>query len=406
MAASVVGIQMDEDIVRASGKAGWSVKAPLWFCGPRCTIRDLASTLSLSAGGSWSGNTFRVTIRAFNGKITKSASLTASVTATPGKVTLFDDYGVMDVTIDYYINGVKKSTTSSFDTVDVSAVKKVVWNSARSVCVYTSGAKYIYLPKTNSYPDSEKYDISATYDNGYDAGKKDYRPDYITQSGNKVTVHNAAGDSLGTYSVADYPSLQDNRTHTTTVSSTTTLTITPSSGYSAMKKATITINVSSSGGGSGGCFAAGSPVRLADGTEVAIEDLKVGMMLAAYDEETQEIVETEVESVQQYKHKDQIYDIRFTSGTRLTLTHSHPLLTTHGWCAIDPEAALKEHTYMQEIGRLVIGDTVITRTGTAVVEDVFRREDLMDETVYNIDAEPYDNFFVSDILAHNAKSET
>ena len=312
-----------------------------------------------------------VTIRAFNGKITKSASLSASLRV--------KDYKLLDLT--------KTAATIS------------LWIS-QTINGKESGdyVEDVDVPVGTA--------VTEWYEKGEEAGKKEWRPDYITQSGNKVTVYNAAGDTLGTYSLTDYPSLQTNRIHTTTVSSTTTLTITPSSGYDAMKKATITINVSSSGGGTGGCFAAGSPVRLADGTEVAIEDLKVGMMLAAYDEETQEIVETEVESVQQYKHKDQIYDIRFASGTRLTLTHSHPLLTTHGWCAIDPEAALKEHTYMQEIGRLVIGDTVITRTGTAVVEDVFRREDLMDETVYNIDAEPYDNFFVSDILAHNAKSET
>jgi len=44
-----------------------------------------------------------------------------------------------------------------------------------------------------------------------------------------------------------------------------------------------------------------------------------------------------------FKHRSNLYDIILSSNVILTLTHSHPILTTNGWRAINVEAAKKEH---------------------------------------------------------------
>lgn len=268
-----------------------------------------------------------MTIRAFDGKITKSASLSASL-----KV---KDYKLLDLT-----------------------------ETAATISLW----------------------ISQTI-NGKESGN--YVEDVDVPVGTAVTEWYEAG--------AASVKLQE-RTATYTTNGTKYLF--PGTGYSGMSKATLTVNVSSSSG-SGGCFAAGSPVRLADGTEMPIEDLKLGMVVSAYDEENKTITESEVVCVQMLRRDVEIYDIVFESGKRLTLTDSHPLMTTFGWGAINVNAAVKEHAI--DMFNLLVGDEVITADGTDKITQIVARTDLKGSAVYNIDVEPYDNYFVNGILAHNAE---
>jgi len=50
------------------------------------------------------------------------------------------------------------------------------------------------------------------------------------------------------------------------------------------------------------------------------------------------------------KHKTDIYDVYLSTGKVITLTASHPLLTTNGWRSLDIEMTYEE--YRIEIGNL------------------------------------------------------
>lgn len=312
-----------------------------------------------------------MTIRAFNGKITKSASLSASIRVKDYKLLLLTKTtATISMWISQTING--KESGDYVEDVDVP--------------VGTA--------------------VTEWYEKGEEEGKKEWRPDNISTNNEKAWVYvlNSAGDTVGgpylasgIYNAGAASVKLQERTATYTTNGTKYLF--PGTGHSGMSKATLTVNVSSSSGG-GGCFAAGSPVRLADGTEMPIEDLKLGMVVSAYDEENKTMTESEVVCVQMLRRDVEIYDIVFESGKRLTLTDSHPLMTTFGWGAINVDAAVKEHAI--DMFNLLVGDEVITADGTDKITQIVARTDLKGSAVYNIDVEPYDNYFVNGILAHNA----
>ena len=43
------------------------------------------------------------------------------------------------------------------------------------------------------------------------------------------------------------------------------------------------------------------------------------------------------------KHKSHIYDIHLSTGKIITLTASHPLLTTNGWRSLDIDTTWQEY---------------------------------------------------------------
>lgn len=97
-----------------------------------------------------------------------------------------------------------------------------------------------------------------------------------------------------------------------------------------------------------------------------------------------------------------IYDVILSSGDIITLTAAHPLLTIHGWKAIDKFSAMREHFVL--INEMVVGDKMISDNKEIIsITDIVKRDDLDGATVYNIDVEPYDNYVVKNIIAHNVE---
>ena len=178
-------------------------------------------------------------------------------------------------------------------------------------------------------------------------------------------------------------------------------TVTPNAGYDAMAEVTFRISISSGGGG-GTCFATGSLVRLADGSELPIEKLTLGSILAAYDSEHDQFCETEIVAIRQYKHADDVFEIKMTNGKSLLVTDSHPLYTREGWKAIDPEKVKEEGHHHIEATILKETDELLGIDGYVRIEAIRYRDDLRDCTVYNIDVEDIDTYIVDGIVAHNA----
>lgn len=151
---------------------------------------------------------------------------------------------------------------------------------------------------------------------------------------------------------------------------------------------------------SGGCFIKGTLVHLANGQLIPIETLQLGMKVLSYDTNTQQFCAKEVMTVQAIRHKNQIYDLYLSNGKIITVTNSHPFLTTDGWKAIDPEWAWHDHkvetTILQE------NDELINISNNKIyIKKILYRTDLQDETVYSCGIEDTHTFIVEGVVVHN-----
>ena len=89
-----------------------------------------------------------------------------------------------------------------------------------------------------------------------------------------------------------------------------------------------------------------------------------------------------------------------SNGRTLTLTKSHPVLTSQGWKSLNVIEAFREHLIRTTV--LKPGDELLSIDGTYVtLLQIINREDLTDTTVYNIDVEPYDTYVAESIIVHN-----
>ena len=345
---------------------------------------NFSNAVSLSSGGSWSGNTFRATVKLW-GKINKTISIGASYSLAVDGV--YKGYTKdtkrinFSIDITHTVNGVAKGPTTVADRgMDITTLHGLI--HAEGVADAKSGTT-----------------ISAGLALGSDGKSYDYRgvaSGTISKTGswqNTGTVIYEAGVSS--------VKIQAERNYGT-VSSNGWYTVRPTSGYSGMAACSFRVSVSSSGGG-GTCFVAGSMVALKDGSSMPIEKLTPGTMVVSYDDESEEYAESEVISVKMYKNASDIYDIRLANGTVITLTGSHPVLTRDGWKAINVEQAKKEH--MVGLKQLYMGDDVLTVNGYFTVEDITARYDLNGCTVYNIDVEEIDTYIVEGVVVHNAESK-
>lgn len=144
-----------------------------------------------------------------------------------------------------------------------------------------------------------------------------------------------------------------------------------------------------------GCFPAGTRVRMANGTEKAIETLQIGEQVLAYDGEKQ--VTTAILALIKPPPK-QVYELTFSDGNTLTLTDSHPIMTAQGWKSISPESTEKENPGLVT-SRLMWGNVISTTNGTCQLVSITPLQWRVQ--VYNITVDEPHTFYANNILVHN-----
>jgi len=151
----------------------------------------------------------------------------------------------------------------------------------------------------------------------------------------------------------------------------------------------------------GGCFLADSQITLADLSTKLITEIKAGDRVLG-DGMVNEVVE--LREIEQQSRT--IYSIN-----HLKTTDSHPILTSDGWKAIDPLAALEIHPEMT-ITELKQGDSLvcINESGeqyTQIVNSI--TSETLNTKVYNLnvtgsdtpDREGNDTYVVDNVVVHN-----
>jgi hypothetical protein len=147
----------------------------------------------------------------------------------------------------------------------------------------------------------------------------------------------------------------------------------------------------------GGCFVAGTPVLMADGSSKAIEALRVDERVLAYDGEKQ--VPATIVACIEFPAK-QTYELVFSDGNVLTTTDSHPIATTQGWKSISPESTAQENPGLS-VTVLAVGDSIYTAIGTLCRLISIEKREIVQ--VFNITVDTCHTYYANNILVHNAK---
>ena len=144
----------------------------------------------------------------------------------------------------------------------------------------------------------------------------------------------------------------------------------------------------STGNGGPGCFAAGTPVLMADGGVQKIEEIRVGDRVMTFDGNAGTVAEVYV------RESDHILELRYRQGNgeqdslirRLETTDEHLF-----WLKGEDKWAA---------GRLLEKGNVLTLPdgGDAEIVEIIRTE--QPAVVYNFDVDEYESYFANGVLAH------
>ena len=137
---------------------------------------------------------------------------------------------------------------------------------------------------------------------------------------------------------------------------------------------------------SGGCFLAGTPISMADGSTRPIEEIQAGDTVFAYDEASKQMKPDKVKVVHPVVERD----FYLVVNGKMKLTPNHRVLSKGEWV---------------EIGQLAVGDTLTAPDGEPVpIEKIEKVEGKV--KVYNFAVNPYETYVASGVIVHNRKQET
>jgi hypothetical protein len=140
-------------------------------------------------------------------------------------------------------------------------------------------------------------------------------------------------------------------------------------------------------GGGGGplgvprCFAAGTRVAMADGSERAIEDVRVGELALSYDERTGAVAPARV--AETFAHEAASEAMVVVNG-ELRATAGHPIFADGRW---------------RPAGELRLGDSLVGLRASIRVSGLESAPGT--EPVYNLEVEGTHTYFAEGILVHN-----
>jgi intein/homing endonuclease len=148
------------------------------------------------------------------------------------------------------------------------------------------------------------------------------------------------------------------------------------------------------------CFVAGTKVRMADGSEKNIEDVKIGEQVINSEGETN--------NVKDYERVPIGARGTFKINDKVEVTGDHPFLAADGsWKVCDLELFQKGGRNADlEVSQLVIGDILKTETGEEKVETlvhIYERPEA--ETVYDLKLDGNNTYISAGFVVHNCDGD-
>ena len=128
---------------------------------------------------------------------------------------------------------------------------------------------------------------------------------------------------------------------------------------------------------------------MADGSEVDIEDVKVGDMLKGIKQNNK------VLKLKRNQYRGKLYSI---NGSDYFVTEGHPFMTTEGWKSFNPKMAMEINPELK-IGQLNVGDTLVSKSGNVKV--IKMSHILKSSPVYNFEVSGERVYYADGFLVHN-----
>jgi hypothetical protein len=139
------------------------------------------------------------------------------------------------------------------------------------------------------------------------------------------------------------------------------------------------------------CFLGDTYITMADGAQKQVRDLKPGDRVKG---------QTRINTVLHVPNYDTHQALYSFNGEKAFVTAGHPFMTTDGWKAIDPDMTPEEsHNIL--VGKLEIGDSLITEDGSAYVIESIDKADMGTMRVYNPMLNGDHTYYVNGKLVHN-----
>ena len=165
----------------------------------------------------------------------------------------------------------------------------------------------------------------------------------------------------------------------------------------------------------GGCFAPGTMIWLADGSHAPIEHCMLGQLVMSWNEDTK-LIEPKPISLIMEPRTCPVYDVALSDGRILQVTDSHPIMLANGeWGAFDVEKCVREHEWMEGVNshEIKVGDNLFSMTDAIMFDredevglEVVSIDENQEMTVHNLSGiESNHNFFANGMLVHNFEEQ-
>tara|TARA_Y100001972_G_C7662015_1_gene334058 strand:- start:872 stop:2092 length:1221 start_codon:yes stop_codon:yes gene_type:complete len=118
------------------------------------------------------------------------------------------------------------------------------------------------------------------------------------------------------------------------------------------------------------CFAAGTRVLLANGTESNIEDLTNGQEVMSMNNSTGKLEPSEIIELASPTHSN-LVELTFTDGRTVVATEDHPFYDGQRWLSLNPNKTQADYTF-GEVSQLAIGIKLQTIEGDIELASVKR----------------------------------
>lgn len=146
----------------------------------------------------------------------------------------------------------------------------------------------------------------------------------------------------------------------------------------------------------GGCFIAGTPITMADGTKKPIEYIKAGDMVLSFDPAMGETHAGRVAETMRY-NATMLHTLCFEDGTIVKCTGEHPF-----YVGTQEMTAPRVHEWFVRARDLCPGDIVVRATGNGRIRETITQE--CDCPVYNFNVMPWHTYIAAGCLVHNIKT--
>ena len=148
------------------------------------------------------------------------------------------------------------------------------------------------------------------------------------------------------------------------------------------------------------CFVAGTPILMADGSHLNIEDVKIGDKILSFDFKNNDSKIGQVLNIFSRK-VNKIVKYEFSNGGTLKATLDHPLYALDkGWSSYSETLSNNLYSLEESVKKIEVGDIIKFYDSTSTITQMQVLDG--DFTVYNLsEIEKYHNYYANNVLVHN-----